>query len=99
MLSAQALSPTWTVYEAVEEHRQLRASTVQPGLKGPSSELGLRCQVGKARGQLGGASDCDNNAPCQILPLLAVKWSENHHPELLKINAVPLLGNLLPGLA
>lgn len=36
---------------------QPRVSTVQPRLKDPSSELGLRRQLGKARGQLGGTHD------------------------------------------
>jgi hypothetical protein len=36
---------------------------VQPRLKGPSSELGPRCQIGKARGQSGGASDYGTKVP------------------------------------
>lgn len=51
------------VCEAKQEHLQFRISTVQPRLKGPSSELGLRCEIGKARGKSGGASDCDRKAP------------------------------------
>lgn len=37
--------PLWAVREAKQECLQPRASTVQPGQQGPSSELGLRCQI------------------------------------------------------
>lgn len=47
---------------AKQDHHHLRISTVQPRLKGLASELWLRRQLGKARGQLGGARDYDAKA-------------------------------------